>query len=338
MNENAVLSLSKMLKTAFLYSKGQTEWAPRLRKNAFNYDLGGKVKRIIYLGMVLMLFVSCVGTVQLTKMNLDVEKKQPLILNLKNAGTVDSNIDFFMQSERLVKGSLLQMSGDEWGYYDVTYRLNRDDRTGFLEYTVGTTLGAWALLGLPTWVTHFDLYTDLYIFDSNGNLVREYHNRDKLTHVAGLYYGYKPTKRIAKRFSKLYEKMFELAWLQGNEINKSLKKAGKVTDEKDEAARQKIKEFYENKKPEAQPEAFREGVYSRTGTDFTLSLLNGTATLSENGVTIATGTYKINKNQLAITYPQGDVHMKHSNGITYTYAITNYNEFTLGDEKWKYIE
>ncbi len=69
-----------------------------------------------------------------------------------------------------------------------------------------------------------------------------------------------------------------------------------------------------------------------------MSLLNGIATLSENGITIATGTYKINKNQLAITYPQGDVNVKTIKGTTYTYAITNYNEFTLGDEKWKYIE
>ena len=61
-------------------------------------------------------------------------------------------------------------------------------------------------------------------------------------------------------------------------------------------------------------------------------------TLSENGITIATGTYKVNKNQLAITYPQGDVHIKNVNGITYTYAIINAREFTLGEEKWKYIE
>lgn len=297
------------------------------------------MKRIIYLGVLLMLFVSCVNTVQLTKMDLATEKKSPVILNLKNAGTVDSNIDFFMQSERLLKGSLLQMNGDEWGYYDVTYRVDEGEHASKgLSYTVGSTLGVWALLGLPTDIVRFDLSASLYLFDSNGNLVREYHDRNNFIQVAGLYYGYNPTKRVAKKFSKLYEKMFELAWLQSNEINKSLKKAGKVTEEKDEAARQKIKEFYENNKTAAKPESFREGVYSRTGTDFTLSLLNGIATLSENGITIATGTYKINKNQLAITYPQGDVNVKTIKGTTYTYAITNYNEFTLGDEKWKYIE
>lgn len=302
------------------------------------------MKKIIpLLGMLmLMLLISCVGAVQVKKMNLAVSKKTPLILSLKNAGSVDSNIDLFMQSERLVKGSLIEMSGDEWGYYDVTYGLERDDRSGFLDYTVSATLGVWALLGLPTWVTYFDLYASLYIFDSNGDLVKEYHDSDKLTQVAGLYYGYKPTKRIAKRYSKLYEKMFELAWLQSNEINKSLKKAGKVTDEKDEAARQKIKQFYADRKnkpnPEPKPESFREGVYTRVGSNFTLSLLNGVATLSENGITIATGMYKINKNQLAITYPQGDVHIKNVNGITYTYAIINATEFTLGEEKWKYIE
>lgn len=289
--------------------------------------------------LMLMLLVGCVGAVQVKKMNFAVEKKTPLILNLKNAGSVDSNIDLFMQSERLVKGSLIEMSGDEWGYYDITYSLNeRPTWTGM--YIAITTVGIWPLLGLPMDAVHFDLYASLYIFDSNGDLVREYHDRDKLTQVAGLYYGYKPTKRIAKRYSKLYEKMFELAWLQSNEINKSLKKAGKVTDEKDEAARQKIKQFYADikNKPNPEPESFKEGVYTRAGSDFTLSLLNGVATLSENGITIATGTYKVNKNQLAITYPQGDVHIKNVNGITYTYAIINAREFTLGEEKWKYIE
>ena len=295
---------------------------------------------ILILGiLMLMLLVGCVGAVQVKKMNFAVEKKTPLILNLKNAGSVDSNIDLFMQSEHLVKGSLIEMSGDEWGYYDITYSLNeRPTWTGM--YIAITTVGIWPLLGLPMDAVHFDLYASLYIFDSNGDLVREYHDRDKLTQVAGLYYGYKPTKRIAKRYSKLYEKMFELAWLQSNEINKSLKKAGKVTDEKDEAARQKIKQFYADikNKPNPEPESFKEGVYTRAGSDFTLSLLNGVATLSENGITIATGTYKVNKNQLAITYPQGDVHIKNVNGITYTYAIINAREFTLGEEKWKYIE
>lgn len=299
------------------------------------------MKKIIpLLGMLmLMLLVSCVGAVQVKKMNLAVEKKTPLILHLKNAGSVDSNIDLFMQSERLVKGSLIEVSGDEWGYYDITYSLNeRHTWTGM--YIAITTVGIWPLLGLPMDAVHFDLYASLYIFDSNGDLVKEYHDSDKLTQVAGLYYGYKPTKRIAKRYSKLYEKMFELAWLQSNEINKSLKKAGKVTDEKDEAARQKIKQFYADikNKPNPEPESFREGVYTRAGSDFTLSLLNGVATLSENGITIATGTYKVNNNQLAITYPQGDVHIKNVNGITYTYAIINATEFTLGEEKWKYIE
>ena len=289
--------------------------------------------------VMLLTLAGCVGSVQPKKMNLTVGKKTSLILNLKNSGTTDANIDLFMQSERLVKGSLIEMSGDEWGYYDVIYSLNeRPTWTGM--YVAISTVGIWPLLGLPMDAVHFDLYASLYIFNSNGDLVKEFHDRDALTQVAGLYYGYKRTKRLAKRYSKLYEKMFELAWLQSNEINKSLKKAGKVTDEKDEAARQKIKQFYADRKnkPNPEPESFREGVYSRAGSDFTLSLLNGVATLSENGITIATGTYKINKNQLAITYPQGDIHSKNVNGITYTYAIINATEFTLGEEKWKYIE
>ena len=258
--------------------------------------------------LMLMLLVSCVGAVQVKKMNLAVEKKTPLILNLKNSGSLDSNIDLFMQSERLVKGTLIETSGDEWGYYDVTYSLDRSEVfSGW--YVTGSTLGIWPLLGLPNDVVDFDLYANIYIFDSNGDLIKEYHNSGKIRQVAGLYYGYNPTKRVAKKFSELYEKMFELASIQSNEINTNLQKAGKITDEKDKEARQKIKQFYENRNkktniealptPAAQPTPetfsgsnsfsspkkssneikFKEGKYAGSGTDFTMLFSFGSVSM-----------------------------------------------------------
>ena len=113
--------------------------------------------------LMLMLLVSCVGAVQVKKMNLAVEKKTPLILNLKNSGSLDSNIDLFMQSERLVKGTLIETSGDEWGYYDVTYSLDRSEVfSGW--YVTGSTLGIWPLLGLPNDVVDFDYICEYLYF------------------------------------------------------------------------------------------------------------------------------------------------------------------------------
>ena len=264
--------------------------------------------------LMLMLLVSCVGAVQVKKMNLAVEKKTPLILNLKNSGSLDSNIDLFMQSERLVKGTLIETSGDEWGYYDVTHSLDRSEVfSGW--YVTGSTLGIWPLLGLPNDVVDFDLYANIYIFDSNGDLIKEYHNSGKIRQVAGLYYGYNPTKRVAKKFSELYEKMFELASIQSNEINTNLQKAGKITDEKDKEARQKIKQFYENRNKKTNIEAlptpetfsgsnsfsspkkssneFKEGKYAGSETDFTMLFSFGSVSMSKGYTTLAMGTYRM---------------------------------------------
>ena len=277
---------------------------------------GRKMKKIVpILGiLMLMLLVSCVGAVQVKKMNLAVEKKTPLILNLKNSGSLDSNIDLFMQSERLVKGTLIETSGDEWGYYDVTHSLDRSEVfSGW--YVTGSTLGIWPLLGLPNDVVDFDLYANIYIFDSNGDLIKEYHNSGKIRQVAGLYYGYNPTKRVAKKFSELYEKMFELASIQSNEINTNLQKAGKITDEKDKEARQKIKQFYENRNKKTNIEAlptpetfsgsnsfsspkkssneFKEGKYAGSETDFTMLFSFGSVSMSKGYTTLAMGTYRM---------------------------------------------
>lgn len=292
-----------------------------------------------YCCLLLILITSCVGSVQTRKMDLNVERKQPVILNLKNAGNGEGNLDTFMQSERLVKGTLVQMSGDEWGYYDVVYGIERwNNNWGSGLAQIGLTLGSTIFLGIPTDWSRFELAAGLYIFDSNGNLIREYHDSGKVTVVAGLYYGYNPTKKIAKKFSKLYEKMFELAWMQNNEINKALQKAGKITEEKDGVARQRIREFYNARRFGSGRSApstvmLREGVYALSGKNFRLSLANGTATFLENNVTVMRGSYQILNNQLIITYQQS-----FSGPLTYTYAILNNQEFSSGDQVWKYVE
>lgn len=329
---------------------------------------GRKMKKIVpILGiLMLMLLVSCVGAVQVKKMNLAVEKKTPLILNLKNSGSLDSNIDLFMQSERLVKGILIETSGDEWGYYDVTYSLDRSEVfSGW--YVTGSTLGIWPLLGLPNDVVDFDLYANIYIFDSNGDLIKEYHNSGKIRQAAGLYYGYNPTKRVAKKFSELYEKMFELASIQSNEINTNLQKAGKITDEKDKEARQKIKQFYENRNkktniealptPAAQPTPetfsgsnsfsspkkssneikFKEGKYAGSGTDFTMLFSFGSVSMSKGYTTLAMGTYRISGNQLVITFTYEAGGGNELRGKTYSYTISDSQNFSGMGEHWTYV-
>lgn len=318
--------------------------------------------------LMLMLLVSCVGAVQVKKMNFAVEKKTPLILNLKNAGTIGSNIDLFMQSERLAKGTLIQTGGDEWGYYDVAYNIYRNHNIIFA-FTSSFTLGMWSVVGVPTDMVHFYLDANFYIFDSNGDLIKEYHDSGKTTQVAGLYYGYNPTKRIAKKLSELYGKMFELGSIQSDEINKKLQKAGKITDEKDKEAREKIRKFHEDKKKktnrEVQPNPviqsqptpetfsgsnsfsspkksskeikFKEGKYAGSGTDFTMLFSFGSVSMSKGYTTLAMGTYRISGNQLVITFTYEAGGGNELRGKTYSYTISDSQNFSGMGEHWTYV-
>ena len=211
------------------------------------------------------------------------------------------------------------------------------------------------------------IYANIYIFDSNGDLIKEYHNSGKIRQVAGLYYGYNPTKRVAKKFSELYEKMFELASIQSNEINTNLQKAGKITDEKDKEARQKIKQFYENRNkktniealptPAAQPTPetfsgsnsfsspkkssneikFKEGKYAGSGTDFTMLFSFGSVSMSKGYTTLAMGTYRISGNQLVITFTYEAGGGNELRGKTYSYTISDSQNFSGMGEHWTYV-
>ena len=108
------------------------------------------------------------------------------------------------------------------------------------------TFGVALLFGLPLDNTDFYLEANLYIFDSNGNLVKKYCDGDYFHQTAGLYYGHDPTPEATAKYSRMYDRMFKLAIKDEGEINAKLREAGTITEEKNANARAKIKAFLAN--------------------------------------------------------------------------------------------
>jgi len=306
------------------------------------------MKKIIFcLLLLVFLFSSCVGSVQLKKLQPKVKFSTPVILNLKNYG--DNDVDFFRRSERLIRGKLISASGEEFGYYHFSFMTVTSEND--LLPVLHSILFPLIPLGFPTHSADISVYEWLYIFDSEGNLVKKYGQNDKFTQVAGLYYGRNPTRRVAKTIAKMTDKIFEMALLQSEEINQALKKKGPITEENKNVALKKIYDYLYPKRPESstssptipsssssssnKPE-LKIGAYACSGTNYKMSLSYGTVTLSEGYKTIAMGTYKISGNQLVITFSYGIRYGKSVQGMTYSYTISDSKNFYSGNERWSY--
>jgi len=100
------------------------------------------------------------------------------------------------------------------------------------------------LFGFPSETAKFNITAELYIFDSEGNIVCHYEKEGFFEQTAGLYYGYNPTKNAAIAFSKLYEEIFEMADIDSSMINQTLMTVGPITESNKEQAMEKINAFF----------------------------------------------------------------------------------------------
>ncbi|MGP1457942.1 MAG: hypothetical protein ACTTKL_01335, partial [Treponema sp.] len=331
-----------------------------------DFDGGNNMKKLsLCVAASVFLFSSCVSFVEEGKMQLAVKSHTPLILNLKYYGNND--IDQFKQSEGLIKGTLINPSGEEFGYYKLKFY---DDYYEDITFTLLAS-GLFPLipLGFPTHSADMHLHEKLYIFDSEGDLVKEYYESDKFTQVAGLYYGHSPTRRAAKKFSKMSEKIFEMAAVQSNEINQALKKKGPVNEKNKDAALKKIEEFLDKKNDvgtytydvistseplstkssnsyssagqnsnnAANEYKLKDGKYACSGTNVKMSLNYGLMTFYEGYSVVATGNYRISGNQLVVTLSTASGKWEDYRGMTFSYTITDSQNFYLGDERWSYV-
>jgi len=119
---------------------------------------------------------------------------------------------------------------------------------GLVIGTGGIVLSAIAppmlLLGVPSETARFRITVDMYIFDSNGEMVRYFEKSGDFRQTAGLYYGHDPTKKAAGAFSGLFEELFQTANVESDEINQALRAAGPITEENKDQAMKNINAYF----------------------------------------------------------------------------------------------
>lgn len=212
-----------------------------------------KIFYLISMFVTQLCFFCCtsVHNINFREMSLRVNSSGS-ILNLRNYG--DINLDMLGQSEKLVGDSLILKYGDEYGFYAIDYDATEHVYKGYsilsgiLAFT--PTLFFPGLFGLPYKYMRFNLTANLYIFDSEGNLVRMYDERKEIKRAEGIYYGHDMTYSIARQYSKMFESIFRKANAESEVINTELEKKGVLTEEKKTRAMSKIRAFFTNHRKE----------------------------------------------------------------------------------------
>lgn len=183
----------------------------------------------------IMLFSSCVTSPDFNKLKLESDATSQ-ILNLKVFG---ENVTSLNIHSKLVEG-YFDKTKPEYGYATFSYSSTMTEGDMALLASALITIPLY-FVGFPTDSANFKLEATFSIYDSNGNLVKRYSDTDKFYHVAGIYYGHKPTKKASKRYSAMFTKMFKTAASESQIINQALLAAGPITFEKDKAAIAKIR-------------------------------------------------------------------------------------------------
>lgn len=68
-----------------------------------------------------------------------------------------------------------------------------------------------------------------------------------------------------------------------------------------------------------------------------MSLNYGLMTFYEGYSVVATGNYRISGNQLVVTLSTASGKWEDYRGMTFSYTITDSQNFYLGDERWSYV-
>jgi hypothetical protein len=171
-------------------------------------------------------------------MELTTDSRSSQIMNLRNYG--DSDIDFMRQSEKLMKNGFLDTRTEEYGYYQIDYSVRGHYGYSYWYFLQAFFLYTLTFIGVPSDDADFYPEAILKIYDSNGELIKDFQKTSSFNQTASLYYGHDPTKRAERELNKLFSDIQQSANLQSNEINRALMAAGPITREKDTNAKAKI--------------------------------------------------------------------------------------------------
>jgi len=205
------------------------------------------VKKYIILSCVFLffLFYGCVSTINDTKLNISVDNiQQTEILPLKNG---NNDITFYsIGSNVMEKSGFFCQNENKYGYYVIAMdSRNKEGRNQLIfGWINGLTLFIPSLLGFPTESSEITMTAYLYIFDSNGKLIKYYQNTNSFSQTTGLYYGKNPHGKASVYYSRLFTEILDQVNTQKDEINNSLENAGPITNDNMRIAQENIREYF----------------------------------------------------------------------------------------------
>jgi hypothetical protein len=176
----------------------------------------------------------CISTPALAELKLKTNDSSQKILNLRNYG--DTNIDFYTQSEKIMKSGFLNTGTEEYGYYDInmSYKLTEYRADSGLIILNAFTLMAGSFIFLPTDYEEYYITAKLDIYDSNRKLVKTYEKSEYVDKYAGLwpFYWGSLKGKFERRYSAMLTDIQTLADMQSSEINQALQAAGPIAAKK----------------------------------------------------------------------------------------------------------
>lgn len=211
---------------------------------------------VVLLTLITIIFLGgCISNVTLSDMKMKTNASSE-ILNLKLIGGEEehswhgyehhykklsaSSLSLLPMETKLIEG-YFDESKPQYGYAVLEY--TSDMKEGdMMFWSIALVTVPLYFVGFPTDSANFKLTAKFSIYDSYGNLVQTFSKTNSFYHVAGIYYGKKPTKKVAKRFSALFTELFETAARQSKTINEALLSAGPITPQKDSGAVTRILE------------------------------------------------------------------------------------------------
>lgn len=201
---------------------------------------------IVFCLITVVLLTSCVGSPSWEDIDpyIDPKINSNKILNL----AIDPNekeLDIIERTSAIMENNLLDTSTETYGYY----YLKLDYKQTHWQNPVGS-IPLFSIFGIPMEYAYLDLFIDLFIFDSNGKLIKKIETEDSVTQKSGLIlffpYGTDPSKKMGKAYSLMLEKLFNDVTNESDAINQALRKAGPISSEKEEQAKIAMLEYYES--------------------------------------------------------------------------------------------
>jgi hypothetical protein len=110
-------------------------------------------------------------------------------------------------ANKIIKGIEI-VDSNAWGYYYIQHNFDRTERKLFDIINIDYVTLILHVLGIPEARVHYNLTSQVYLFDSNGDIVEIYEKTGYIMKYRGLYYGYNiPTKDMSKEYKRMFQEI-----------------------------------------------------------------------------------------------------------------------------------